>query len=233
MGLFSKRKQPAAAPAVRTIDELVVVDVPGWKKIDGYLNESSLRNEVVPFDDDRRRAVLAGLQVTVASGMGALVWNCAAILVDHGWVRLLGSGVGDLPPIHMEQLSVPGSSSFEGVVVAYDVLGGVFAVHGHGFTADPGEICYWAPDTLDWTPLGFGHFTLIEFLLSDGLAEFYSDLRWDGWESDTDALVADQGISAYPFPFSAEGRPGNDVSRTPAPLAEVVRAGFEFAAQLG
>jgi hypothetical protein len=105
------------------------------------------------------------------------------------------NGLGDpdrrpLPPGHL--------------VVAYDVLGGVFAINHNDLPAQRGEVCYWGPDTLEWTPLGAGHTAFMEWVLSTGVAEFYRDLRWPGWETDVSGLSIDEGISVYPFLFTAE-----------------------------
>lgn len=46
-----------------------------------------------------------------------------------------------------------------GLVVAHDVLGGVFALNGPtphaiGCPGEPGEVLYFAPDALAWEALG-------------------------------------------------------------------------------
>jgi hypothetical protein len=121
---------------------------------------------------------------------------------------------------------------FEGVVFAYDVLGGRFAIHGGGFDGvPPGEVVYWAPDSLDWQPMGRGHSAMVQFLLSDGLADFYADLRWPGWESDVDGVAIDHGLAAYPFPWSEQGR-GPNVSRRAVPMPEIVGVSEDAARQL-
>jgi hypothetical protein len=123
---------------------------------------SSLDVRVIAPSDPQRQEVLSALQVTVASMLGALAWNSAMVLIDHGWVRLVGAGAGSVGGLHVETLNDPSSAlQFEGVLAAYDVLGGRFAIHGGGFSAaQPGEVVYWAPDTLEWSPLGLGHSAL-------------------------------------------------------------------------
>jgi hypothetical protein len=162
-----------------------------------------------------------------------MVWNCGLIAVDDNWLRLLGAGTAGLPAPHEQTFPGDGSiPSFTGIAVALDVLGGVFAIHGSGLHSEPGTVLYWAPDTLDWTPLAFGHSGFVAAAVSGELAAFYEDLRWPGWEADCRALDDDQGLSAYPPPFTNEGRKWDSVSRRAAPLTEVVRLSFEYGRQV-
>lgn len=217
---------------LRSLDELTAPDS-DWPRLLGMFEASAHDVIVIPPDPDRRAAVVAELQVTVASTLGALAWNSAMVLVDHGWIRLIGAGLGSVPGLQVEVLDDPATGTrFEGVIAAYDVLGGRFAVHGSGREGvAPGEVLYWGPDTLDWTPLGMGHSALVDILLSDRLAEFARDLRWTGWEHDVEATGPEYGLAAYPPPWSVEGR-GPGVSRRPVPMAELVAAAEDTAAQL-
>jgi len=215
----------------RTLDELVSSDS-AWPILLQLFSESPHDVRVVEADEAVRADALIAAQVTTHSMLGALVWNCAAVAIDYGWVRLVGAGVGDLEGAHAEQLNDPeGDRVFDGVVVAYDVLGGRFVIHGKGLDVPPGEVVYWAPDSLAWRSIGRGHSAMVDFLLSDRLADFYADLRWPGWEADVDPIAIDQGLTAYPFAWSAEGK-GPNVHRKPAPMAEVIGVAEHAASQL-
>jgi hypothetical protein len=52
--------------------------------------------------------------------------------------------------------------------VAWDVMGGRFAINGGGLDAEVGEVCYWGPDSLDWTGIGGGHFGFVGWALGGG-----------------------------------------------------------------
>jgi hypothetical protein len=54
------------------------------------------------------------------------------------------------------------------LTVGFDVLGGRFAVNGGGLPGQPGEVCYWGPDTLAWTALGAGYSQFARMVLSGG-----------------------------------------------------------------
>lgn len=67
-----------------------------------------------------------------------------------------------------------------------------------------------------------GHLDFVMWSFSDGLERFNQPLRWNGWEQEVAVLDLDQGISVYPFPFTAEGQDLAKVSRRPAPIAELL-----------
>ena len=83
-------------------------------------------------------------------------------------------------------------------------------------------MCYFAPDELAWWPMGMGHSDFVMWSFSNGLERFNLHLRWDGWEQEVAILDLDQGISVYPFPFTAEGKDLAKVLRRPAPIAELL-----------
>ena len=220
-------------PMTRSLEQLTAVADPAWDEVAAFLSEAAVDYTVVPADLTVRSAAIVGLQVTAESFLGALAWNCGAISIDHNWIRVLGAGTGRLPGAMLGDFADHDRGrQFEGVIVAFDVLGGLFAIHGAGLDVARGEVLYFAPDTLDWTPLGFGHRDLIYFFLAGGLEKFYADLRWSGWEDDTDALAADMGLAAYPPPSSAQGGTTMPVRRKPVPITELVGFQQDLAAQL-
>jgi hypothetical protein len=75
---------------------------------------------------------------------------------------------------------------------------------------------------LSWTALGAGYSQFARMVLGGGLASFYQDLRWPGWQEEVAALGTDQGISVYPFLFTAQSQPISRASRRPVPFAELL-----------
>ena len=47
--------------------------------------------KILSCDESRAQSELLGLQVTTYSPMEALVYGCGGIVIDSGWLRLLGS----------------------------------------------------------------------------------------------------------------------------------------------
>jgi len=168
-------------------------------------------------------ADLHRLQVTVRSTLGAVAYETGGLLIDHGWVRLLGAGSDRLGRSLVSWnltcgLAVPGDSL---LLVGDDAVGGLFAINAGRFAGQPGEIHYFAPDNLSWDSLGFGYSGFIAFLLNGDLAEFYGNARWGGWRADAAGLAGHQGMSIYP-PLWAKASETGERSRRPVPLQELI-----------
>lgn len=211
--------------SVRPLSELSDVNPSAWQPVMGAVDASPLSVRVLPVDPASGNATLYALQVTVGSTLGALARNCGGVLIDHGWVRLLGGGSELLPSLATaNRLADPatqdGPPPF--LVVGYDVLGGQFAIDGGGLGVAPGEVCHWSPDSLGWEGLGLGHGDFVHAFLSGATTQFYESMRWDGWERDVAAVTWDQGLSLMPPPFNSEGADLSRVSRRAVPFDELL-----------
>lgn len=217
----------------KTLDELINAQEPGWPTVQQWLAKARRPVEVLEVSARRAKDVLLALQVTTRSPMGAIAFQTGGLLVDGGWVRLLGGGgarmEGDLA--RWNGLGArPLVEAFEGAtLVGHDALGGFFALDGGALGDGKGAACYLAPDTLEWQRLTDGYSALVVFLLQGDLAKFYGDHRWDGWEKDVAALSPDRGWAFEPPLFSeAEG-----VVRTrrELPMEELLKMNLELADQ--
>src|SRR5690349_17982363 len=142
--------------------------------------------------------------------MGAIIYYTGGILVDHGWIRILGSGNRKLPR-SLSDWNVGRSIKENGerpgfLLIADDVVGGFFALNGGALGPKPGDVFYYAPDTLRWKSLNRGYTDFINFCFNGDLNQYYSTLRWPGWEEDIAKLSGDRAMSIYPFPFTVEGK---------------------------
>lgn len=196
---------------MRPVQELIHTDDPAWPVIQGWIASSTRRVETLPVDRDAGLACLHRLQVTTRSPLGALALECGGIVIDR-WLRILGGGAPGLPNL-ADASGVDGEPP-AALVVAIDAVAGRFAVNGGGLVGEIGEVCYFAPDTLAWEPLGMGHGDAIAWALGDGLDEFYEDLRWPGWETMVTEVALDQAVLSVPPPFTEEGRHPELVERS-------------------
>jgi hypothetical protein len=231
---------------MRAIGELVNVDDPAWPELQQALAASAVPVRVLPVDPVESTRTLLQMQVTARSVLGCLALHTGGLVVDDGWVRVFGGGSsanGGLPslaqvnrfPASLDPAWHPGI----GLVVGQDALGGVFALNGHdpaaaGRPGVPGQLTYFAPDTLAWEELTMGHSAWVSWLLSGKLEQFYEGLRWPGWRAETAALTHAQGIAVYPFLWSDEAH--DDLAATtrrPVPMSELLGVAADFARQLG
>ncbi|MCI0158841.1 DUF2625 domain-containing protein [Leifsonia shinshuensis] len=201
-----------------------------WPAVLRRLDEAQTAVDVLPLDPARGRAALQELQLTERSTMGAIAAHTGGLIVDSGWVRILGGGSPGLPGLAEWAAGDPARSH---LVIALDAIGGRFAVDGGGLGIGPGEVCHWGPDSPAWSGVGGGYSAFIAWAVGGGLPEFYGSLRWDGWQDDTRPLRPDEGWALYPPPFAEEGQDTNAVTRAVVPLAELHEFYAEVARQLG
>jgi hypothetical protein len=194
--------------------------------------------EVLPADETTRDEALLETQVTLRSPMGAVVYHTGGMLIDQGWLRLLGSGHPRLPRT-MQEWNRGRSTDSAGAslgfwLIADDVVGGFFALNGGAVGPGNGQVFYFAPDTLQWEPMnGMNYSQFLVWAFSEGLARFYAHLRWPGWEGEVSALGGDRAMSFYPFLWTKEGKDVAKCSRRACPVEEVYSANIlEFPKQL-
>jgi Protein of unknown function DUF2625 len=210
----------------RSLQELLNTDEPAWPLVQSWLSESTNHVEILPPSDLARGEALVATQVTTRSPMGAVIYETGGLLVDHGWLRLLGSGHARLPR------SLPewnrGRSWREGdesppfLLIGDDVVGGFFAVNGGPLGQERGNVYYFAPDSLQWETMGVGYSDFLVWCFSGDLEKFYQDYRWPGWQAEVHPFRGDQGFSIWPPPFTA-GPPFGERHRGVVPLDELYR----------
>ncbi|MFD9575345.1 DUF2625 domain-containing protein [Streptomyces sp. NPDC059982] len=233
---------------MRGIEELVKVDDPAWPELQEVLRTSSVPVQVLPGDINEGRRCLLQMQVTGRSVLGAMALHTGGLLVDNGWLRVFGGGSGSVADGQLLSLAQVNRfpTAFDpywlpatGLVVGHDIVGGVFALNGGDPTAAgrpgaPGQMTYFAPDTLEWEAMEMGHSGWVSWLLSGRLETFYDGLRWPGWREEVAALALEQGLSVYPFLWSEEAHADlAATSRRPVPMREVLGVAADFARQMG
>jgi hypothetical protein len=76
---------------MKPLDELIDNCDPGIKRVQEYIESAKNQCIVLP-PSNARDVALVNTQVTTRSTMGAIVYETGGILIDHGWLRFLGSG---------------------------------------------------------------------------------------------------------------------------------------------
>jgi hypothetical protein len=221
---------------MRSLSELIDRQDSAWPLVQEWLAGAAFPVEVLPGDRATGEKTLLGLQVTTRSPLGAIALECGGLLVEHGWLRVLGSGAarmqGSLLTWNGLETGPIAEALRGGLVVAHDVVGGFFALNGGGLLGNSGNVCYLAPDTLQWEDLSIGYSAFLQWAFSDRLSSFYTDLRWPGWEPEVQQLSGDQGFSIYPPQWAREGSPVGMRSRRAVPMTELWNLQHDIAHQL-
>lgn len=192
---------------------------PAWPHVQDWLRAAENGVEVLPPDVDQREETRTGIGVSLDSALGAVIQETGGILVDQGWLRILGSGSPRIPR------RARGDRKW--VLVADDVVGGFFALH-----PPEGKVSYLAPDTLSWEPLDIGYSAWLRWCVTRELGSFYADYRARGWEERIRALEPHQCFMIVPLPWTT-GPSFYERSWKNTPVNEAYGLSLDFQAQLG
>jgi Protein of unknown function DUF2625. len=218
----------AGRSSMKPLQDLIDHDDPAMPLVRQWLAEAERPFELLP-PSSQRGDVLVGLQVTTRSPLGAIAYETGGLLIDHGWLRILGSGHPRLP---RDVVGWNAGRASGHLLVADDLVGGFFAINGGALGDDPGAMYYFAPDTLRWEAMEIGYSDFLHWALSDRLAVFYEGLRWPGWEADAQQAGGHQCFSFFPFLSTEEGSVMHS-SRALVDVAEQHALHAQLSGQLG
>ncbi len=212
----------------RPLSELIEIREPAFPRVQEWIAQAVRPVEVLPPSPDRDD-VLVRTQVTTRSPMGAIVYETGGILIDRGWLRVLGSGHERLTR------TLPGWNEGRGngfYLVADDAIGGFFAINCGALGPDVKHIYYFAPDSLDWEPMEIGFSDFFYWACTGRVDRYYEDIRWPNWETDVAKIHGDRCYSFYPPLFTKEGQGGSG-RRFEIPVSEAWGMQMDFREQLG
>jgi hypothetical protein len=187
--------------------------------------------EILPCERLRAEKALVHTQVTTRSLMGAIVYETGGLLIDNGWIRILGSGCGrmkrTLPDWNKGKTFSEFGEPAPYLLAADDAIGGFYAINGGFFGKDVGNLYYFAPDMLKWIPMEMGYSRFLLFCFETDMDDFYPGLRWNNWQKDAIVLHPDYAYSFYPFLWTKEGGNIDTVQKKAIPAEEVYNFNME------
>ncbi len=226
-----------AQTKIRTLEELVNTSTPGWPFVQQMIDSAKNKIEVLPCDSSKAKIALYQTQVSSRSPMGAIIYTTGGILVDGGWIRILGSGSKKL---HRSVPEWNKGKSFSNLgdipgyyLIADDAIGGFFAVNNGFFGKALGKVFYLSADRLVWESLNMTYTDFLYFCFSDNLNTFYEGLRWQNWKNDLVKLKGDKVFNFYPYLWSKEGKDINKNKRKIVPVEEQYQFNMQSRKQLG
>jgi|SRR5579871_1735537 len=209
---------------MRSVEQLINKADPGWSVVKEWIDSAKNKVEVIPADEVKAKDALYKTQVTTRSIMGAIVYETGGILIDDGWIRILGSGSSKLQRTLPDWNKGKAFKEFGDrpayFLVADDAAGGYFAINYGNFGNDIDSMYYLSPDDLQWEAMGMNYEDFIWFCLNGDLKKFYSGIRWNTWQKDIKALKADEVFHIYPPLWSKEGKDVEKDSKKAVPAEE-------------
>jgi hypothetical protein len=146
------------------------------------------------------------LQITSKSVLGSIVLNTSGIVLDN-WIRILGyDSESNRGILSYNAIGTDGNATKidKMLIIADDVVGGVFALNAGKFSVGTGDVWYFASDTLEWELLEMKYSEFIAWVAQGNIDEFYSSMRWSTWKKDSKSVKFDEAILIYPFLWSNE-----------------------------
>jgi hypothetical protein len=211
-----------------------------WGQFSSWISQAGARVRVLPVEPHRGEPIARALGVSARSSLWAMATNVGALVIDDGWVRVLGGGTAgqraDLADWNGLSDAPTFARSVGFFVVGYDVMGGVFALDGGALSGGPGngQVFYFAPDSLAWEPMEMGYTPWLQWLLLDRerVDGWFESQRWPGWRDEVRDLSLDTAVSAFPFAWTEEGKDPSRVHREPIAATSVIATTFRFAREL-
>src|SRR3954451_9118981 len=117
---------------MRSVNELVNKTEPGWTLVKQWIDTAKNQVEILPCDTLKAKDALYKTQVTTRSPMGAILYATGGLLIDNGWIRILGSGNSKLnrtlPDWNKGKTLNEFGERPPYLLVADDAVGGFFAI---------------------------------------------------------------------------------------------------------
>lgn len=223
---------------MRPLKELINTTEPGWPLVKQWITRAKNKVEVLPRDSAKASEALYHTQVTTRSPMGAIVYETGGLLIDNGWIRILGSGNKKLdrtlPAWNKGKTFKAFGEPTPFYLVADDAVGGFFAVNGGQWNKDVGKIFYLSPDVLEWESLDLTYSDFLNFCFNNDLDKFYEGQRWKNWRKEVDTLNGGAVYNFVPPLWTKEGRQNiNSNSREAIPVEEQYFFNMDIRRQLG
>jgi len=222
---------------MKSAEELIDKKDPGWVIVEGWIKTAKNKVEILPVDGLKAKEALFHTQVTTRSPMGAIVFMTGGLLIDDGWIRILGSGNSrfnrTLPDWNKGKSFNEFGETPPFLLIADDAIGGFYLLNGGGLGTDVGKIYYFSPDNLEYEQLDITYSEFLEFCFNNDLDKFYEGNRWNGWREEVSKLKGDEVFNFYPFLWTAEGSDINKSSRKIISIQEQYGLNLDLRKQLG
>lgn len=222
---------------MQAINELINTTDPGWPIVKDWIESAKNKVEVLTADSVKAKDALFKIQVTTRSPMGSVVYMTGGILVDDGWIRILGSGNPKLnrsvPDWNKGKSLVKFGEASPFLLIADDAVGGFYLLNGGGLGKDLGKVYYFSPENLTYEPLGITYSNFLQFCFNSNLDKFYKGLRWTNWKNEVSKLAGDKVFSFYPYLWTREGKNIKKNTRNIVPIEEQYNLNCDMRKQLG
>lgn len=188
-----------------------------FQKILDDIKKSTKTVKVLPSNGYIKEKLQEKYEINAESLLGVLLENTGGIIIDN-WIRFYGTGEIDF-------ISRNDLFPFENIVIAEDILGGLFVC------LENGNIGYFAPDCLELEDMEIRLNQFLYWCLHGDTDTFYADYRWDNWQEDLSNLDYNKGVAFYPFLW-AKAESLESRERKIIPIDEIIGLEFDILKQI-
>lgn len=182
----------------QSADNLIDSTNSAWPDI-GLLRKSATNKVIIlPATPANGRRVIIQLQQSTRSTLGAVAYHTGGILIDSGWIRILGSG-HSLMKRDLAQWNKNKSVGKKFLLIADDAIGGFYLLNTGDLGPDTGNVYYLSPKDLVYKSLGTDYYGFLQFCFTGDLDMYYKGLRWKTWRTDLEKLPTDNAFVFLPF----------------------------------
>jgi hypothetical protein len=181
---------------MKSLHDLLCVDSSWWLILDMAVNTGG-RFKILPRNPKNAEHCIIELGQSVASIMGAVTYESGGIIIDGGWLRVLGSGSEKLKRNIIDWnigRSYDAGETPGYIMFADDVIGGLYALNGTELGGDTGKVYYLPPSTLKWESMGITLHGFMEACFFGDLEINYTMTRWNDWQTDCANTTGDEVI---------------------------------------
>lgn len=210
---------------MKPVGELINLQEPAWDFVSKWIGDAKNQVEVLSCDPIKAREALFHAQVTTRSPMEAIIYSTGGVLIDNGWIRILGAGNSklnrSLPDWNKGKSFNDFGEGMSFLLIADDAIGGLFAINAGKFAPDNfGIVYYLAPETLQWESLNQTYSDFLNMCFNGNLDQFYKGFRWENWKTDVSTLDGNNIYSLFPFLWTKEGQDIEHTSKKQVPIEE-------------
>lgn len=203
-----------------------------WVTIHAWMAFQRHHVEVLPVRAGHDPGLLPPA-VAACRSLAAVAAFTGGILVEQGWLRLLGAPgpatatcLQDWNDGTIDTYGLAGRAA----VVAHDVLGGFYALDLDAFRGPPGRMYRLQPDSLRWTDLGCGYTRFLLWAVSGDLGRYWPGAGRPAWVSQLEVPGPDEALLLDP-PLWAEQISGSRRRQT-VPVEQLWRVEYAWAVAL-
>jgi hypothetical protein len=221
---------------LRSVEDLINKEDQGWILVKSWIDSAKNKVEILPADPDKALEALYQTQVTTRSPMGAIIYSTGGLLVDDGWIRILGSGH---PRLNRSLPAWNKGKAFQAygqpapfLMIADDAIGGFYILNGGEFGNDVGKVYYFSPDNLEFEATNLTYTDFLHFCFNNDLEDYYYGYRWKYWKEEVSKLPGDKVFNFYPPLWTKEGKDLEKISRRAVPVEEQFFLNLDFRKKL-